>query len=206
VRPNFFVRWSVSPCNFRRAVPIGISDTGFNGNRFLDREPELGTFLNQIHFADAAGVEHNIMSTLLDVTTVPAIVETRARPDQEIFFAVRCLLGTQHGHAGLERRREQRFPYPYPIRLTPVTTDGTVPPAESIVVLGKHLNDHGLDFYFKEPLAYRRVIASFEQNGREVMHILMELTWCRFGRHGWYENGGRFLQVLPSAAPLPDRS
>jgi hypothetical protein len=145
------------------------------------------------------------MSTVLDVPAIDSSIDPRTRLDQDLFAAVRRLLGTQHLHAGLERRREHRFPYPYPIRLTPVTTDGTVPPAESVTVLGKHLNEHGLDFYFKEPLAYRRVIASFEQNGREIMHIVMELTWCRFGRHGWYENGGRFLQVLPSASAPPGR-
>lgn len=133
--------------------------------------------------------------------------ELRLRSEQEIHLAVRHLLGIQHSRTGFERRREQRFPFPYPIRLTAVTTDGVVPPAESVVVLGKHLNDSGLDFYYKEPLPYRRAIATFERNGREVMHILMELTWCRFGRHGWYENGGRFLQVLPSgtASPIPSR-
>ena len=125
--------------------------------------------------------------------------EPRLRSEKEIHSAVRYLLGIQPAQAVTERRREHRFPFPYPIRLTPVTTDGAVPPAESVVVLGKHLNEHGVDFYFNEALPYRRVIATFERNGREVMHILMELTWCRFGRHGWYENGGRFLQVLPSA-------
>lgn len=140
------------------------------------------------------------MSTLLAALPIHSVGEPRTPPYQDLFYAVRSLLGTHHGHSsGLERRREQRFPYPYPIRLTPVSNDGTVPPAESVVVLGKHLNEHGLDFYYKDPLAYRRVIASFERHGCAAMHILMELTWCRFGRHGWYENGGRFLQVLPSA-------
>lgn len=96
-----------------------------------------------------------------------------------------------------ERRRERRFAYPYPIRLTPVTSDGAVSPAESLIVLGKHISEHGVDFYYREPLPYRRVIASFENDGQEPLHFLMDLTWCRFGGHGWYENGGRFLQVLP---------
>jgi hypothetical protein len=126
--------------------------------------------------------------------------EPRFRAEREIHTAVRYLLGVQPPRPAMERRREQRFPFPYPIRLTPVTTDGAVPPAESVVVLGKHLNEHGVDFYFNEPLPYRRVIATFERNGREIMHILMDLTWCRFGRHGWYENGGRFLQVLPGTS------
>ena len=143
------------------------------------------------------------MSTLLEPVAVEVVAEPRLRHEQDIPTAVRFLLGIQPNRPGIERRREQRFPFPYPIRLTPVTTDGSVPPAESVVVLGKHLNEHGLDFYFNEPLAYRRVIASFERNGREVVHILLELTWCRFGRHGWYENGGRFLQVLPSSSAVP---
>ncbi len=148
------------------------------------------------------------MNTSL-VTSTPEVSNgPRLRSEREIHAAVRYLLGVQQARVGTEQRREQRFPFPYPIRLTPVTTDGAVPPAESVVVLGKHLNEHGVDFYFNEPLPYRRVIASFQRNGREIMHILMELTWCRFGRHGWYENGGRFLQVLPgaSAPPIVGRS
>src|SRR6188768_2257091 len=118
------------------------------------------------------------MSTLLAAASpIHGVGESRTRPDQDLFYAVRSLLGTHHGHsAGLERRREQRYPYPYPIRLTPVTTDGTVPPAESVVVLGKHLTEHGVDFYYNEPLPYRRVIATFERGGREVAHIVMDLT------------------------------
>jgi hypothetical protein len=33
---------------------------------------------------------------------------------------------------------------------------------------------------------------------------MMDLTWCRFGRHGWYENGGRFLQILPGVSSNSD--
>lgn len=145
------------------------------------------------------------MSTVLELSSEFGLGELRVRCDGEITSAVRSLLGTHVSRTGPERRREHRFPYPYPIRLTPVTTDGSVSPAESIVVLGKHMTEHGVDFYYNEPLPYRRVIASFERGGQEVVHILMDLTWCRFGRHGWYENGGRFLQLLagPSHGSLP---
>jgi hypothetical protein len=30
------------------------------------------------------------------------------------------------------------------------------------------------------------------------MGVLVDLKWCRFTRHGWYESGGRFLQIVPS--------
>jgi hypothetical protein len=136
------------------------------------------------------------MSTTLDMSLESGISDARLRGEQEIGAAVRSLLGNLPLRIGGERRREHRFPYPYPIRLTPMTTDGSVSPAESVVVLGKHLTEHGVDFYFTEPLPYRRAIASFERGGREVVHIVMDLTWCRFGRHGWYENGGRFLHLL----------
>ena len=139
------------------------------------------------------------MTTLLDIPLESGIGESRLRGEQEIGTAVRSLLGNIPIRIGVERRREHRFPFPYPIRLTPMTTDGTVPPAESVVVLGKHLTEHGVDFYYTEPLPYRRAIASFERGDREVIHFVMDLTWCRFGRHGWYENGGRFLQLLSSS-------
>jgi hypothetical protein len=124
--------------------------------------------------------------------------DPRVRGDQTIGSAVRAMLGNQMMRLQVERRREQRYPYPYPIRLTPVWNDKGVAVTESVMVLGKHLSEHGVDFYYTEPLAYRRAIASFERGGREVLHMMMELTWCRFGRHGWYENGGRFLHVVGS--------
>ena len=142
------------------------------------------------------------MSSILELSVELGIGEMRLRNEHDIGTAVRSLLGNQPQRIGGERRREHRFPFPYPIRLTPMTTDGTVSPAESVVVLGKHLSEHGVDFYYTEPLPYRRAIASFERGGREVVHIVMDLTWCRFGRHGWYENGGRFLQLLSSTSCL----
>lgn len=102
-----------------------------------------------------------------------------------------------------ERRRETRHPYPYPVYLTPVGRDGT-PTAQSIVVLGKHLSEHGFDFYFRDPLPYRRVVVSFEAPRGTWIGMLLDLTWCRFGRHGWYDNGGRFIGMVPS--PLAEES
>ena len=95
-----------------------------------------------------------------------------------------------------ERRSESRFPFPYLVRLTPVNSEGKqlAPP---VVVVGKHISEHGLGFYHPTPLPYRRVQA--EILGGEEMHnlrVLMDLTWCRFNREGWYDGGGRFLEML----------
>lgn len=97
-----------------------------------------------------------------------------------------------------ERRREKRHPYPYPIYLSPVSRDGRTPEGKTIVVVGKHLSEHGLDFYHREPLPYRRVIASLACGSGTWVAMLMDLSWCRFCRHGWYDNGGRFLHAVTS--------
>lgn len=96
-----------------------------------------------------------------------------------------------------ERRRDLRHPYPYPIFLTPLEDDGETPASTSLVVVGKHLSERGVDFYCHEPLPYRRVIASLEWSKDAWIGLLLELTWCRFTRFGWYDNGGRFLRVAP---------
>jgi hypothetical protein len=142
------------------------------------------------------------MSTMLEMPTNVEQGKVRARHDPIVGQVVRYLLANQVQRFHSERRREQRFPFPYPIRLTCVSPDGEISPAESVVVLGKHLSEHGFDFYSKEPLPYRRAVATFDRaDGRQPLYLLMELNWCRFGRHGWYENGGRFLQVLTTNFP-----
>jgi hypothetical protein len=100
-----------------------------------------------------------------------------------------------------ERRRDKRFPFPHPIHLTPVDEQNQ-PLEKPFVVLGKHLSEGGLDFYYGEPLTHRRAIASIENAPGEWIDLLMVLTRCRFTRHGCYENGGRFLEVIddPRAA------
>jgi hypothetical protein len=103
-----------------------------------------------------------------------------------------------------DRRTDRREPFPYPIYITPIDEDGSPLTEETIVVLGKHLSERGLDFYYQAPLAYRRVIASWECSDGNWLAATLDLRWCRSNRHGWYENGGRFLQVVDS--PLVPRS
>lgn len=132
---------------------------------------------------------------------------TRGKPDQEQSLRTGIhlvLAGAQPPRQQLERRREKRHPYPYPVYLTPVARDGSTPVSNTIVVLGKHLSEHGFDFYHREPLPFRRAIVSFELSRGTWIGVLLDLSWCRFGRHGWYDNGGRFLGVVPS--PLADES
>ena len=110
-----------------------------------------------------------------------------------------ALRGTSPNRTHDERRRQKRHPFPYPVRLLPVNARGDAL-GDPIVVLGKHLTNHGFDFYYQHPLSHRRVIASFDCETNEGVKMLLDLTWCRFSGHGWYENGGRFLSAVNSPA------
>ena len=98
----------------------------------------------------------------------------------------------------IERRADQRYPYPHLLYLTPVAADGVTPDGESVVVVGKSVSEHGLGIFHPRPLAHRLVIASLETGENCFAGFLVDVTWCRFTRYGWYESGGRFLQVAPS--------
>ena len=99
-----------------------------------------------------------------------------------------------------DRRGDRRVPFPYPIYITPIGKNDSPDLGETFVVLGKHLAERGLDFYHQEPLPYRKVIVSFDQGAGRWLAFEMVLTWCRFSRHGWYDTGGKFTQIV--ASPL----
>jgi len=114
------------------------------------------------------------------------------------------LYGARNAQTTFERRRDTRYMYPLPIRLIPLCSRGEPLIDEATFVLGKHLSPRGLDFYGADPLPYRRAITCFECGPGRSIQMLMELTWCRFCYHGWYENGGRFLQeIVPTTGGLP---
>ncbi|MDP6446504.1 MAG: hypothetical protein QGG36_21240 [Pirellulaceae bacterium] len=117
--------------------------------------------------------------------------------EETVQARVKLALNSSPGRSASERRRSRRHPYPYPVQLTPVTSDGEVLTGDTFFVLGKHLGEGGLDFYHSDPVPYRRAIASLKC-GDQWVSLLMDLTWCRFGVHSWYENGGRFINAVLS--------
>lgn len=133
------------------------------------------------------------------ISPCPAGFTSNSGADQQIRRKVQQILQLfrPRPHA-VDRRSDRREPFPYPIYITPLAEDGTAKTEETIVVLGKHLSERGLDFYYEAPLAYRRVIASWECSNGCWLAMVLDLRWCRSNRHGWYENGGRFLQVVDS--------
>ena len=119
--------------------------------------------------------------------------------DDEIRTQVWGLLTTLYPRNDLvERRRDNRYPFPYLVHMTPVGADGITPEGDSVVVVGKHLSEHGFGFYHQAPLPHRRMIASLESRRGQWLAFLIDLSWCRFTKGGWYESGGKFLQTTLS--------
>lgn len=137
------------------------------------------------------------------IAAPPALpIERYVRSEEDsVERVVQAILAGKSRLAGKgERRRDSRVPFPYLVRLSPLADDGVSPGEESIVVVGKHLSAGGLDFYHREPIPHRRMIAKIEGHGGSVHTLLLELSWCRFNKQGWYENGGRFLKLVPAPA------
>ncbi len=119
--------------------------------------------------------------------------------DPELKNRVHNILSALYPHGiSIERRRDTRYPYPHLIYLTPVADDSLTVTDETVVVAGKHLAEQGLSFYHPEPLPHRRMIASLEAGNGRYLGVLIDLSWCRFTRQGWYESGGKFLQIVQS--------
>ena len=98
----------------------------------------------------------------------------------------------------VERRNSVRIEYPYPIYLTPMDEFGNADLEESFCVLGRHISERGFDFYHKDPISLKKVVASFEYSPNRWLAATADLNWCRFGRHGYFENGGTFGNVVDS--------
>jgi hypothetical protein len=136
----------------------------------------------------------------LALKSPPLARQQRTTEDQKIRQRVRIVLQASHqaSRIACDRRSDHRIPFPYPVHVTPVDASGAPETGETFVVLGKHLSECGLDFYCQMPIPHRRVVASWECGAGRWISLLLDLTWCRSNHHGWYENGGRFLQVVES--------
>jgi len=141
------------------------------------------------------------MATVSTATSAASVVSRVTVPEADVATSVRTLLANSFpSERMVERRRAHRYPFPHLIVLTPVMPDGTTQAGPPVVASGKQISETGLGFYHPAPLPFRRVIASLEQGPGHWLGFLLDLHWCRFTRYGWYESGGRFLQVV--ASPL----
>jgi hypothetical protein len=111
-------------------------------------------------------------------------------------YVSRVLELTRPPRPNAERRRGDRTPFPNLIELTPISDQDFAVVGEPISVVGKHLACRGLDFFHTEILAFKRAIVSFDSSLGLSEHFVLNLSWCRFLRPGWYDSGGRFTHIV----------
>jgi hypothetical protein len=137
------------------------------------------------------------MGTMIHELQLDLLSESSFPADDDVQTQVWGLLNALYPQHDLtERRYENRYPFPYLVQLTPVDEDGVAPQGDTVVVVGKHLSERGLGFYHPQPLPHRRMVASLENGNGQSIRFLIDLSWCRFIKHGWYESGGRFLRLV----------
>ena len=135
------------------------------------------------------------MSSVCSAKTAAAEPTCRVAMNHPAADAMNALLlGLSPRPLAVEARQEVRRPFPFLLTLTPTANDGTTLGAEPITVVGKSLSSRGIGFYHREPIPYRWAILNLEGSCGDRMTVLVELCWCRFTRHGWYDSGGRFLE------------
>lgn len=95
-----------------------------------------------------------------------------------------------------ERRADDRVSFAHLIELTPIEDTSLRVTGEPVFVVGKQLAARGLDFFHTEVLPFKRAIVSFDSTIGLDEHFVLNLSWCRFLRPGWYDSGGRFTHVV----------
>ena len=148
---------------------------------------------------------------MLPVGTLP--VGNKSVAKNRLGDRVRSLLSSLHSaDCRGSRRREQRFPYPCLLRMTPYDED-TAPSdfeegygddfdgyrmADATTVVGHEISLAGIGFYHQEPITDRLVVIelSDDRPASSPLRVLVDLSWCRFAREGWYESGGRMVREL----------
>lgn len=135
----------------------------------------------------------------LTIPQVDLLSQVDLDADDEVRTQVLGLLAALYPRNDLiERRSENRYPFPCRVFLTPLAKDGVTPEGETIVVIGRDISEHGLGFYHRAALPYRRMIASLPYGKGQWLGFIIDLSWCRFTQGGWYESGGRLLEAVTS--------
>jgi len=139
-------------------------------------------------------------------TALPGASGLLRRGENGLRQAVETILATflpQTRTRRTQYQREPRYPFPFLLQLTPVQDETTTSQGTPICVVGKNLSSRGIGFYHQQPIPFRKAIVTIEDGSGRQTSFLVELSWCRFTRQGWYDSGGRFLSVIspPSESP-----
>lgn len=120
-----------------------------------------------------------------------------ADSDHPVSDIVQRLFRTCEAHPADDRRRDKRIAFPRLLTLKPLAELEFKTVGGDVTVVGKSLASNGLDFYHCDTLPYKRVVVSFgDLPYAEEIHLVLNISWCRFLRPGWYDSGGRFTHIV----------
>lgn len=109
---------------------------------------------------------------------------------------VRLVLGSSPHQPpmGVERRRDPRVAFPFPIDIIPIDSQGFIRTELQEAVIGRFLSYRGLDFYHLQPLPFPSYRCILPCHGQGIA-VTLQVNWSRCNEHGWMESGGRFLDL-----------
>jgi hypothetical protein len=97
----------------------------------------------------------------------------------------------------VEKRAHRRFPFRRPITITPVSNaTGRPDQFKSFPAFGIDISATGICFLARQLVPVRKAVLSMEGPGDKTVALLFEPRWVRFTRGGWYQTGGRLLEVM----------
>lgn len=98
----------------------------------------------------------------------------------------------------IEKRVQRRYPFRKPITVTPVNNHSGRPDRlKSFTAFGIDISSCGICFLARQLVPARKAVLSAEGPNHETVTLLFEPRWVRFTRGGWYQTGGRLVEVLP---------
>jgi hypothetical protein len=67
---------------------------------------------------------------------------------------------------------------------------------KSFPAFGIDISSTGICFLARQLVPVRKAVLSLEGPGEKTVALLFEPRWVRFTRGGWYQTGGRLLEVM----------
>lgn len=128
-----------------------------------------------------------------------------SRRQRDLSACVAWLLDSAGNNAPVEKRVHRRFPYRKPISVTPINNaTGRPDSARCFPAFGIDISSTGICLLARQLVPARNAVLSLEGPGQKSVSLLFEPRWVRFTRGGWYQTGGKLLEVLQEdVAPFP---
>lgn len=102
-----------------------------------------------------------------------------------------------------EKRESRRFVFRKGVVVTPIEDQsGRLSANLAFSGFGCDVSTTGFGFVARQLLPSRRAVVSFHVADAERLHILFDARWVRFTHGGWYQIGGRFIELVPRCSEL----